>query len=483
MNFRGSSGFVPKKGGTMSTKRISWKTKIGYGAPGWATLFTFTMFTTYGLFFFTDVVGLSAAFAGLIMSIGTIWDAISDPIVGTISDMRDPKKGRRRPFMFWVAIPFGIATWLLFTDFGLGAAATKAYFIIVALFFYTVQTLIDIPYTALSGEMTADYDERSTLGSVRIVWALLGVIFGGMVLFFTGKIQEVFSVSEQAAWSFVFAGFGVLCTVSIYIGWKATKGYEDEDAANVEKFSFKSIVDGPLKNVGFLHVAGAFIFGIIAQAIFLGSMTYYLYYNLNLSDGQVASVNTIMWIIGLLWVWPVNKLSQAFSKKVSWNFSFGIWLICMLVFPWLINKPGSVFAPIVMFSILVVGLNALYQVVYALIPDCVEVDELKNGERKEGIYYSTATISQKTASAIAISILGSVLTAIGYDASVAPGPSTLEGIKVIFSIGTAVACLLSILCIASNPLNKKRYGEVCDALERKRAGETIDMNEFRDLIK
>ena len=70
-----------------------------YGLPGLATLFTFTMFTTYGLYFFTDVVGLSGSFAGFIMTIGTVWDAITDPLVGMISDARDPQKGRRRPLL------------------------------------------------------------------------------------------------------------------------------------------------------------------------------------------------------------------------------------------------------------------------------------------------------------------------------------------------------------------------------------------------
>ena len=155
----------------------------------------------------------------------------------------------------------------------------------------------------------------------------------------------------------------------------------------------------------------------------------------------------------------------------------------MLVFPWFINRPGSAVAPIVMFSILVVGLNALYQVVYALIPDCVEVDELKTGERREGIYYSSATISQKVASAIAISLLGAVLTAIGYDASQMPSPETLAGIKMIFSVGTAIFCALSILCIVTNPLNKRRHGDVCAALRAKARGETTDLSDFRDLLR
>jgi Na+/melibiose symporter-like transporter len=189
-----------------------------------------------------------------------------------------------------------------------------------------------------------------------------------------------------------------------------------------------------------------------------------------------------MWIIGLLWVWPVNKISQVLSKKASWNFSFGLWLVCMILFPFFINRPGSAIAPIIMFSILVVGLNALYQVISALIPDCVEVDELKTGERREGIYYSSATISQKVASAIAISILGAVLTAIGYDAGTAPSAETLLGIKLVFSLGTAFFCLISILCIATNPLGKRRHKEVCAALEARSAGKAIDLADFKDLI-
>jgi len=144
-------------------KKMTKKQMYLYGLPGLATLFTFTMFTTYGLYFFTDVVGLSGSFAGFIMTIGTVWDAITDPLVGMISDARDPQKGRRRPFLIAFAIPFGIVTWLLFTSWNFVETTQKIYFIVVAILFYTFQTLIDIPYTSLSGEVTNDYDTRSRL--------------------------------------------------------------------------------------------------------------------------------------------------------------------------------------------------------------------------------------------------------------------------------------------------------------------------------
>lgn len=463
-------------------RELPLKTKIGYGTPGLATLFTFTMFTTYGLYFFTDVVGLSAAFAGIIMMIGTLWDAVTDPLVGMISDKRDPKKGRRRPFMFWIAIPFGIATWLLFTDFGFGTTATRIYFIIVAIFFYTSQTLIDVPYTALSGEMTLDYDERSTLGSIRIFWALFGVIIGGPVIFFTSQLQSFeFITSQSMAWSVAFLIYGIICTISIFIGWKSTKGYEFEEATELHDFSIKAITHGPLKNKSFLFVTAGFIFGILAQAVFLGSMVYYMQYNLQLSEGQIGLANTLMWIIGVAWVYPVNWWSQKFSKKVSWNLSFGIWGVSMIVFPWLINTEGNVVSVIIMFGLLVVGLNALYQVIYALIPDCVEVDELISGERREGVYYSLATVSQKVAAAVAISLLGAVIGLVGYIPGEVQTPETLMGLKLIFTIGTAVFCLLSVVMVSMSPLSKQRHKEVVDAIERKEKGEKVNLSEFKDL--
>ena len=114
-------------------KKMTKKQMYLYGLPGLAILFTFTMFTTYGLYFFTDVVGLSGSFAGFIMTIGTVWDAITDPLVGMISDARDPQKGRRRPFLIAFAIPFGIVTWLLFTSWNFVETTQKIYFIVVAI--------------------------------------------------------------------------------------------------------------------------------------------------------------------------------------------------------------------------------------------------------------------------------------------------------------------------------------------------------------
>ena len=463
-------------------KRMSPARAIAYGLPGLATLFTFTMFTTYGLYFFTNVVGLSGKFAGLIMTIGTLWDAVTDPLVGIISDNRDPRKGRRRPFLLVCAIPFGIVTWLLFTAWDFVEIQQKIYFIIVALLFYTFQTLIDVPYTSLSGEVTDNYDLRSKLATIRTFWAIIGVAIGGGIMAYTDFLEPVVGGSRQA-WSVCFAFFGIICTLSIWIGYKASEGYENKDIITKKSYSIKEMLEGPLRNKPFLHLTIAFIFAILAQAIFLGVLVYYLRYNLNLNDTQVSLVNIIMWIVALFWVFPIDHWSTKYSKVVSWTISMGIWLLCMIVFPLFFLKPGSTAAPIIMTSILVVGLNALYQVIYAMISDCVEVDELMSGERREGLFYSMATVSQKLAAASGVSVLGMIIDYVGYNPAVSvQSMQTVQGFHNIFVIGTSVCLLLSIVTMATNPLTKKRYSEVLEAVRLKRAGKEIALDEFNDLL-
>lgn len=250
-----------------------------------------------------------------------------------------------------------------------------------------------------------------------------------------------------------------------------------------KSYSIKEMLEGPLRNKPFLHLTIAFIFAILAQAIFLGVLVYYLRYNLNLNDTQVSLVNIIMWIVALFWVFPIDHWSTKYSKVVSWTISMGIWLLCMIVFPLFFLKPGSTAAPIIMTSILVVGLNALYQVIYAMISDCVEVDELMSGERREGLFYSMATVSQKLAAASGVSVLGMIIDYVGYNPAVSvQSMQTVQGFHNIFVIGTSVCLLLSIVTMATNPLTKKRYSEVLEVVRLKRAGKEIALDEFKDLL-
>lgn len=463
-------------------RKIPLSVKIGYGATGYAALFTFTIVITYGMYFFTDVAGIPATFAGVLLSLGTIVDAVTNPLFGAFSDKRDPKKGRRRPFLLVVAVPFGIISWLLFTDWGFGETMTMVYFTVMIILFYMAQSCLDVPYTALGSEMIEDYDERTRLSSIRYTWATVGGVISAVTMAVTAALGEYLG-SETMGWSVTNLIFGIICTITIFITWRTTKGYERTDAQDDEPFSFRQIFTGPFSNKPFRHVAAAYLFGIIGQTVAVSCVVYYMTYNLQLSDNQVSIAMTVMWIVAFGWIAVTNYICLKISKTAAWVFAMAVWIVTLFVFIWILNIPGRAITVYFMTSIYVVGYNAIYQVTWAAIPDCVEVDEFKTGKRREGIYYSVASFLQKMGSAVAFLVCGSVITYIGYDPNLLVQPEkTLLGFKIMLTFGTSIFLLCSIIAVVTNPMTKKRHKAVLEAIEAKKSGKPYTTDGFKKLL-
>lgn len=463
-------------------KKIPPLVKIGYGVTGFAAINTFTIFIMYGMFFFTDCVGLDATFAGLVLSIGTLWDAITDPIVGMLSDRRDPKKGRRRPFLKYVAIPFGIIGWLLFTNFNLSPSMTKVYFILMAVAFYTVQTLLDVPYTSLGAEMTQDYDERTTLNSRRNFFATISGIVSSLTLSLVFIFSDMFG-SLNAGWSATAALFGIIAMISIYIGYFSTKGYEMVDIAVHTKENRGNIAKDILRNKPFMYTMGLFAASVMSLAVQNSGFVYYLSYNLGLDEFQMSAAFLMSWIPGILYVAIIEKISHKWSKKVAWITCMIVWGISLTVFPLIIfDKIMSMPLIFLMQALAGFGLVGQYQIAWSMIPDTIEVDEFKTGLRREGSYYGLISFLQKAATAVAIMISGRILDMIGYTANGVQTAETLEGIKYLISFGGTGFLIVSILLALLNPMSKERHEALKEAIELKKLGKAYTTEKFDALL-
>ena len=151
----------------LNAPKLSFKEKLGYGLGDTASHFAWDMAGMFLFFFFTDVYGISAAMAGTIMLVARIWDAISDPLIGIISDRTQTKHGKFRPYMIWFAVPMGISLVLLFTTPDFDETGKIIYATIMYLLLSTTYTAVNLPYSALSGVMTADSTERTKLNQYR----------------------------------------------------------------------------------------------------------------------------------------------------------------------------------------------------------------------------------------------------------------------------------------------------------------------------
>ncbi|WDV48032.1 glycoside-pentoside-hexuronide (GPH):cation symporter [Clostridiaceae bacterium M8S5] len=466
----------------MRNRKLPTGVKLGYGSTGFAAIMTLSIFIMYGMFFLTDVVGLDPAFAGIILSIGTLWDAITDPLIGSLSDKRDPKKGRRRPFLKWVAIPFGVVAWLLFTNPGLSQTANKIYFILVAIAFYTVQTILDVPYTALGAEMTLDYDERSSLNGNRNFFATISGVISAFTMTFVAFFSDKFG-SASAGWSATAAGYAIIATITIYIGYKSTEGYELTKVDNEDKASGIEFLKDVLKNKVFLYTAGLFAFSLISLTIQNSAMLYYLIYYMGFTSNQVSTALLIAWVPGLLWVPIINAISQKWSKKVAWITCMSIWAVGVFVIPMFILKPDSKFYLVGILQLCSgVGIVSQYQIVWSMIPDIIEVDEFKTGKRREGGYYGIIAFIQKGLTALTMLVSGTILTKIGYVPNAEQSVKTLNGMKLLIAIGGAVFLVISILIAYFNPINRERHAALTKAINDRRAGDDYSTDGFKELL-
>ncbi|MCB6992847.1 glycoside-pentoside-hexuronide (GPH):cation symporter [bacterium 210820-DFI.6.37] len=462
------------------TEKLPFKVKLGYGFSGYCSFITWTAFSYYGLYFFTDVVGLSAAFAGAMISLGTLWDAITDPIVGGISDNLKLKSGRRRPLIIGVALPFVLISILLFTNWGFSEAVSKVYFVVIILLYYTAQTVLDISSSALGSEMTLDYDERASLATFKNYFGLAATVAISPTLMLVAYFGGLFENADRG-WSCTLACYMIIALIFIFILWKTTKGYERHREEG-NKFSFADIKDifksKPTRIV-------MLIFGI---AVFANTINYALqvYYYTNyaqLTEGQIASVTMVFGVASIFCAWITDRLMQKLSKKAAWIIAIGLEAAVMIIMIGFIIQPGNATAIYILAILMSLGNAAVYQVPWAMIPDCVDVTELSSGKRVDGVIFGVVAFIQKACGALGAAVLGTLLTVIGYNAEAASQTQdALSGLKYMYAFLCGGIYLVTVLIVLKYPLSKSKHDRVRIAIEERRQGKEVDLTEFKDLI-
>ncbi|MCP4754194.1 MAG: MFS transporter [Proteobacteria bacterium] len=460
-------------------KKLPFKTKVGYGAAELSNTLTWTMISVLFLYFLTDVVKMDPAFAGFVLMIGTLWDAVTDPTVGILSDRLKTKWGRRRPFLLTIAVPYGLVTWLLFSDFGFGEMATKVYFILAIALYYTCATLLDVPYTSLAAEMTQDYDERTNLFSFRAVFSQLGSIVAAVLPWvIIAPLSEAMG-DTKAGWSAMTAIFGLLTVFPILLTWRATRGYElhPEDT----RVSFRDILHGPLKNRTFRYTVGIYASVNVALSVAAAVMVYFMKYYMKFSDMQESLAFLFLFACTIVWIPIIDRLSSKLGKRESFIICIGIWAAIQAVATMLIEPSMiTVFYILTIFSsggVITVTLTG-----WSLIPDAIEVDEFKSGQRREGLYVGLILFSRKISVAVVLWLIGIVLSKIGYVPGQEQTETAILGIRLLYAEGTAFFLIVSMVLAYLLPMTRRRHQALKEAIQLKNEGKEWDREAIQALL-
>lgn len=443
----------------MSTK-ISKSEMVAYGLGDMGSNFIFQISLVYLTIFYTDVFGISAAMVSVIFLVARVWDAINDPIMGSVIDKANLKGGKFKPYMIYGAIPLAIVNFLTFTTPDLSEVGKIIWAFSTYLSLGMIYTAVNCPYGAMSSSMTSDQKERTDLSAIRTIFAL----FGGIAMILTPILVNFIGKDDPAfGWQMTVALLSVIgATLIIYSGTKCQERIKSEpnkDTITPKTFLNAITVNKPLSIICFCVIV---IYG--NNAIASGAGAYFFKYvvgDFSLMSGYIG-ITLIATILGAV---CAKLVSGKFEKKTIFLFGLSI----------AISRPLSMYAsdlPIIytFTAIGAAGMGMAMGVIWSLVADTVEYGELKTGKRSEGIIYSTIGFFFKLGSALGGIIPGLILTITGYVANVEQTPEAVEGIRLMAGGIPAVMTIVLIIIATRYPLSKAKFKAVISEIDSRKQG-------------
>jgi len=465
------------------------RTKLAYGVGAIGESSVIWLFSTLAFFFYNQVIGLSGTLAGLAVLIATLFDAVSDPLVGSISDNFRSKYGRRHPFMFAAPLPAMLCIYLVFSPpVEMGQIAIFAWFVIFTILLRLSITLFTIPHLALGAELSDDYIERSNVMSFNNVFAYTGVIIMHVYVWFFvfPNIDgfEMGQLSRDAYPSIVFFScllIGTAMTASAFYTRDQIpnlKQAESRKDKNVAIRFFKDIY-AVLKNPNYLYLLlGIFFLSIlIGTHETLGLYMYTFYWKLSpIQTGWLILNNVFGYAIGFI---VTSKLHQMFDKPIIIVISAILlsvfWSLAVILSLFgLAPEPASwdlVIFIIILGSVAAAGGSILHISVMSALADVCDEHELLTGYRQEGIFYSARSFFAKTSSGIGHVIAGIALDIINFprgDINAEVTESMLFNLGLLDGPFAMIWGLIAAIFYSGYKITNKYHKEIREKLNEKK---------------
>lgn len=441
---------------------------IGYGAGDFAFNLSFTFASLFLLYFYTDVLEIDAGTAGLIIMAALIWEGVTDPIIGMMVNRTRSRWGRYRPYLLLGAVPLGVSMAAMFLPLGLSGGALVAYSFVTHLVYRTIYTVVNIPYIALSAQMTTDSDKRGQLAAVRMLFA----IACGLMLASASLPLAKALGGGQMGFFLLSILYAVLATLVLVLTFSVTR-----ETVVVGDDAHPSIGDmlATLKvNRPFLLLFAATALGTTGYTMSGKALVYYLKYWVGSEAVVTLGLVTMLGAAALAMV-PWMVVAKRTSKRTVWLAGAGLNIAAYLVILLIAPKEG----PLLWGTLLLIGVgnSGFILTFWSMLPDTVEFGEYQTGTRAEGAIFGLIAFSQKVALGIGTGLIGVVLGAIGYVANQPQSPETLHGIVYLYGGGPLLLFSASILVIWGYPLDSKTHRQLVQAIaDRRHVAAKVDMN-------
>ncbi|TFG49275.1 MAG: hypothetical protein E4H40_03250 [Candidatus Brocadiia bacterium] len=419
--------------------------------------------------FLTDIVRLELGLVSLFWLVVTLWDAVNDPLFGFLSDHTRTRWGRRRPYLLFGAVPFGLAfaalwfipatnnQWLLF-----------AYYTFVYILYEAAFTAVSCPYYALTPELTQDHDERTSLVTYRMAVSIGGGLLAPLILGLV--IFPMFPPRSPKAYQTIGYASGLAFIPPLLITFLGTR--ERVEFQRDKPLPIRTAISYVIRNRAFHSIVGLHLLSWIPVVIVEAVFAYYLIYWTGMTEDETSIVQGIILAAALLLLPLILILSDRFEKKNAYIIAAGTWVFVMIA---LFFIPQGIKLPIYIIAALAgFGVSAAHVIPTAMSPDALEVDELMSGHRQEGAYAGIEVFITKLARMVVLAILPIILKWANYIQPTANNPfppqpqSALLALRIFVSIVPAILLIFSLIVANRYTITRARYAEIEQELKRKR---------------
>jgi Na+/melibiose symporter-like transporter len=465
----------PIQGSTPVTRKVDLSTKLYYGFGAVANGAKSNGFNYLLLFYYSQVIGLRADLVSLGILIALVFDAISDPLVGYISDNTRSKLGRRHPYMYAAGVPVALAYYFLWSPPAWDETGLFLYFVCMAVLIRTLITFYEIPATALVAELTDDYDQRTEMMSFRYFFGWWGGLTMAVMNYLVFLPEEKGGLEYVQGWSNYGLTASIVIFISIYVSAIGTHKHIPHlrKPPSSAPFSFtktKKEIKETLSNRSFFALFVSALLQAVAAGVSTSLSIYFSRHFWELTTTQIGYMNLPYFFSAFIALMLAPRVSRWLGKKKGGMTVLGL-AFAMAPMPYILrvlglfpeNGTDTLFWTLVVFNTVEVTLIIMSSsLIAAMIADVVEDSEVKTGRRSEGIFFAANSFAQKAVNGLGVVVAGQILAIIQFPTKAKPGQvpeETLFDLAYIYVPTLLFFYLFALAVLTVYKINREDHSE------------------------
>ncbi|MEE4360236.1 MAG: glycoside-pentoside-hexuronide (GPH):cation symporter [Pseudomonadales bacterium] len=448
-------------------KQVAWGVRIAYALPAFALAVVGIPIYVYIPKFYTDVIGADITLVGFVLLAVRLFDAVSDPVIGTLSDRTRTCFGRRRPWIAGGVVPLTVAILLLFSPPALGPDAAVIWFGVGMFAVFLFWTAITVPYESLGPELSFDYDERTTILSLRDGMLILGTVIAAAS---PALVEGMLGLSGDAAGERAKFRAVAIAYAPIIIGACLLCAYMVKERARSRTAAPTS---HPLRamrrlagNRPFVILLASYTVAAIGSNLPATLIPFYVEYVIG--DPDVEKFLLLYFVTGVLllplWVRAARHIGKKWAWIVAASINAGTFAGVFFL------GRGDVTAYAVLVILSGIGFGATLALPSAMQADVIDYEELRSGQRREGEIIGVWAVSKKLAAAFGVFVAFPILGLAGYEPNVEQSEPVVMALRVLYALVPSLFNLLGLAIALAYPIDREAHLRILSTIDARRRG-------------